>query len=71
MEPIEVVVSRVPGDPIRLTLPGGSNVGYALSEAHVDIAANEEIRVSGCHASPDHVLEDGDRIYILGKVRGN
>jgi sulfur carrier protein ThiS len=66
---ISVQVASVGGSSRSLHARGGITLGDLLKQAGIN-PTGHDIRVNGPAASLDHVLEDGDVVTIIPKIRG-
>jgi hypothetical protein len=68
---ISVRVARIPGQVIELALDDGATVAQALSKAELSVENGETLKVQGMPATPDKVLNDGDRVVLVKGAKGN
>lgn len=67
---ITVRAGRLPGRIEEIALNGGRTVADALEAAELD-ASGYEIRINGAPAGMDALLNDGDTLLLVKKIKGN
>lgn len=67
---MNIRIGRMPGRIVEQELPSRSTVASALVAASLD-AAGYEIRVQGAPATPATILNEGDLILLVKKIKGN
>jgi len=77
---ITVKVGKLPGKLTEVVLPDDSTVAQAveaagikaaITPANVGAKGSYEVRVNAKSAADDAVLEEGDTILLVQKVKGN
>ncbi len=67
---IIVRVGRLPGRITDIALNGDRSVSAALAAAEID-AAGYEARLNGSPAEPATLMEEGDTLLLVKKIKGN
>ena len=70
MEYITVRIGCLPGAISEIALNGGRTVQDALEAAGLD-ATGYEIKVNSQGVDTSHVLQNGDTVLLVKKIRGN
>jgi hypothetical protein len=71
-ETITVKVGKVPGRMQFVDLPAnGATVGMALGKAGITDDEDYQLRVNLTPVEKDQVLQDGQAVLLLKKVKGN
>ncbi|HSI21058.1 MAG TPA: MoaD/ThiS family protein [Verrucomicrobiae bacterium] len=68
---ITIKIGKVPGQIKSIALPAGSTVADALKSAQLQNAEGFQLRVNTTPVGKDTVLEDGQTVLLLTKVKGN
>ena len=77
---ITIKIGKLPGRIREVTLPEGSSVGAAIAAAELtdpitpgDVGAKStfDVRVNAEEANADTVLNDGDTVLLVKKIKGN
>lgn len=67
---VRVEVGQLPGVICTVVLDGGRKVSDALGAAKLT-GVEGEVRVNGRKVEGDPELRNGDKVYVLKKLRGN
>jgi sulfur carrier protein ThiS len=67
---ITVRIGKLPGRIVEVALNGDRSVAAALEAAELD-QAGYEVRVNATPADTATILEDGDTLLLVKKVKGN
>ena len=68
---IEVNIGRLPGQVLPFNMPSGATVQDALNTAELDVGSNE-VRVNGDLVEDvNRILDEGDRVTLVGRIKGN
>jgi sulfur carrier protein ThiS len=67
---VKVLIGRFNEDPAEVTLDEDGTLQDALEALDISLSPTESAWVNGQEASSDDILEDGDRVIIVGKKEG-
>lgn len=67
---LQVKVCEVGGVFAMVEVPQGSTVGTAMKKAGANVEAAKQITINSVEKTKDDLVQNGDMIYIVPKIKG-